>query len=214
MELGGKRGHVSVEAVPVPLGRMPSVPLLFKNEFAQQSDELNSAFHSKHLIETGGKTIQDKIPEGFPYYWVTFGLVSGVLADLGGARGGLTSLLISSFAGQGLPPRHRRGPEGLRGSWGSRAEVCCLARRGQRARGVPQRLLRLRLDQAAAGGVSPVIGLFVIVIVYFIFAAASPLIMRVHPLLFLRRRGESSRLWCVVVVPPFSSSEHELSFIF
>ena len=162
LELGGKRGHVSVEAVPVPLGRMPSVPLLFKNEFAQRSDELNSAFHSKHLIETGGKTIQDKIPEGFPYYWVTFGLVSGVLADLGGARGGLTSLLISSFAGQGLPPRHRRGPEGLRGSWGSRAEVCCLARRGQRARGVPQRLLRLRLDQAAAGGVSPVIGLFVL----------------------------------------------------
>ncbi|QDZ26000.1 hypothetical protein HOP50_20g85510 [Chloropicon primus] len=83
-ELGGKRGHVCVEAVPVPLNRMASVPMLFKHEFAQRSDELNSEFHSKHLIETGPRGIQEKIPEGFPYFWVEFGLGKGYLHAIDG----------------------------------------------------------------------------------------------------------------------------------
>ena len=55
----------------MPLGRMPSVRFCSRTSLPSGA-AAQPAFHSKHLIETGGKTIgQD--PEGFPYYWVTFG---------------------------------------------------------------------------------------------------------------------------------------------
>ena len=93
MELGGKRGHVSVEAVPVPLGRMPSVPLLFKNEFAQRSDELNSAFHSKHL--------RDKIPpecHGRLWGLLFFGHQFRVTRNKLSFRDNLEDLLMEAFS--------------------------------------------------------------------------------------------------------------------
>ena len=104
-ELGGvKRGHVSIEAVPVPFDCMASLPMVFKTEFQQRSDELNDQFHAKHLIETGpGRGLHDCIPPGFHYFWVTFGLDKGYLHvienDPGSFKGFGSSVLRSV-----LPP--------------------------------------------------------------------------------------------------------------
>ena len=79
MEVGAKRGHVTIEAVPVPADVLASLPLYFKTSFSQMSDELNGE-HRKHLIETGPRGLEDKIPPGFPYFFVEFNLGKGWLS--------------------------------------------------------------------------------------------------------------------------------------
>jgi hypothetical protein len=74
--LDRNRTHTVVEAVPVPTDMIDQAPIFFKQAFDEMSSDWDQ-HHSKRLIETGPKGLQEKIPPNFPYFFVEFGLKRG-----------------------------------------------------------------------------------------------------------------------------------------
>ena len=73
-----KNRHTVVEAIPVPRDRVEDCRIHFKQAFDEATSDW-SAFHSKRIIETDRKGLQDKIPPNFPYLFVEFDLGRGFL---------------------------------------------------------------------------------------------------------------------------------------